>query len=324
MQKKKYKIAVEVSGHLRTFEYCAPLLKKNLLHHYDCDVFIHTWDRLDHQQLSWHGKPGSFGGHRPDAVTADIKKKVEHLYQPKAIIYDSEESIKKIDGFLVKPNKKTGFGGFSLQAAWNTLYTEVEAHRLMKNYAKKNNIKYDFIIRTRPDIGILEDFIIDPYLPFFDITGNSVVIFPLGFAFENPKHQPSKKFVIPLMPAWDVFFLTNLPTMDKMMKVLDDFDLLFKKLPTLWPDPKILNNIGVWGIENILIYYMQQLGIAYHVGKLHKVVKRFNAEKDLANFFADSPKPTPPSRNILRKIIVNLLPPIIKMMIIKIRNLLKK
>ena len=48
------KIAVCFFGHLRTFKRCAPYIKKNLLNHYDCDLFMHTWSEYNHNTKTWH------------------------------------------------------------------------------------------------------------------------------------------------------------------------------------------------------------------------------------------------------------------------------
>ena len=48
------KIAVCFFGHLRTFKRCAPYIKLNLLEHYDCDLFMHTWSDYNHQTKTWH------------------------------------------------------------------------------------------------------------------------------------------------------------------------------------------------------------------------------------------------------------------------------
>ena len=71
------KIAVQVSGNLRTFEVCGPLVKRYLLDRYDCDVFVHTWDQLEHGQQSYHG--GFTTNYGSLEVDDDIKKKVEQF-----------------------------------------------------------------------------------------------------------------------------------------------------------------------------------------------------------------------------------------------------
>jgi hypothetical protein len=49
------KVAVQIFGHLRTFERCAPTLKDNLLDRYPGhDVFLHRWDRLESETVTHH------------------------------------------------------------------------------------------------------------------------------------------------------------------------------------------------------------------------------------------------------------------------------
>ncbi len=301
--KKKYKIAVEISGHLRVFEYCAPLLKKHLLDHYDCDVFIHTWDRLDHQQLSWHGQKGSFGGQPANEVTDAIKAKVQNLYNPKVVVYDSEKNLKKIDGFLAEPNKEKKFGGFSLQAVWNTLYTEVEAHGLMKNYAKKNNIKYDFIVRTRPDIGPLEPLVIEPYLPFFSLNPDTAIFFPSSVYITEAEHLYFKDFYLNFAPSVDVLYLATPSAMDKMMNILKDFDFLFRELPRNLARDIPRSDVKIWNVEYLWVLYMQKIGVAFHFGKLGRIIKRFNPKKDHITLFPERGAMTSPLKHFLRQTI---------------------
>jgi len=78
---KRLKIAVQFFGHMRTFEKCAPSLKKYFLRYYDCDVFIHTWSTLDHDTKTWHKHKKS--GHSIDQ--SQFENKIQSLYSPKKI-----------------------------------------------------------------------------------------------------------------------------------------------------------------------------------------------------------------------------------------------
>ncbi len=279
------KIAVEISGHLRTFAVCAPLLRRYLLDRYDCDVFIHTWDKMEHQNLSWHGKKGMGDGKAAAAVDEAITQKVMDLYQPKKIIFENEADIKKIDGFLIPPRARDkdgdDFGGFALQAVYNTLYTEVRAHQLMTNYAKENNIKYDFVIRTRPDIGLLEPFVIDPYLPFFNMHAHSVVFFPSWIytlnAFSRLENKDYEKF---LPGSMDVFYLTTPDAMDGLMTIIEaeHFHHSFIHTPRCFPsrDWQIR-----WSVELLFLWHAQKMGVLHHFGKINRIIKRNDPQHDV-------------------------------------------
>ena len=78
---KRLKIAIQVFGHMRTFEKCAPSLKKYFLRYYDCDIFIHTWSTLDHDTQTWHKHRKS--GHSIDQ--SQFENKIQPLYSPKKI-----------------------------------------------------------------------------------------------------------------------------------------------------------------------------------------------------------------------------------------------
>ena len=51
------RIALCLSGHVRTFERTFPGLKRHLLEPHDPDVFIHTWSVVGHQNTSWRPRP---------------------------------------------------------------------------------------------------------------------------------------------------------------------------------------------------------------------------------------------------------------------------
>ncbi|MDI9314273.1 MAG: hypothetical protein QM529_06335 [Hydrotalea sp.] len=272
------KIAVEISGHLRTFEFCAPLLRRYLLDRYDCDVFIHTWDKTEHQNRSWHGNMGMGDGQAPQAVDDTMGQKIMAMYQPKAITIDSEEALPKIDGFLIPPRPQElggdGFGGFTLQAVWNTLYTESQAHSIMRQYQAEHGTHYDFIIRTRPDIGLLEPFVIEPYLPFFKMCDDTAMFFPswiyVRTAFDSLHSKDYERF---LPGSMDVFYLTTPGAMDKLMSIMDpaNFQAMFIDTPACFPTPDWQTR---WSVELLFLWYAQRLGIIHHFGKINRIIKR--------------------------------------------------
>lgn len=72
------KKALLISGHLRTFKSCFPLLKENLLDVVELDVFIHTWDQLESTTKSWHNQHMTY-----KHVTEDLACLIRDLYRPK-------------------------------------------------------------------------------------------------------------------------------------------------------------------------------------------------------------------------------------------------
>ena len=83
------KIAVQIFGHLRTFKECFPFLKKNLLDKYDCDVFMHTWDTIDHSTKTWHN---NFMPNTNDNVEL-IKEDLISLYKIKKLKIEHQNPV---------------------------------------------------------------------------------------------------------------------------------------------------------------------------------------------------------------------------------------
>jgi len=130
MINEKLRIAVQLYGHLRTFEACAPYLRVNVLGHYDCDVFIHTWDRMECTTKNWH--PRSLCN--PVEVDKVVLEKVHSLYAPKSIKIESQ--------------------GFFGEESWvkYMLYSQYQANLSREQYQEEQKLTYDYVLVTRPDI----------------------------------------------------------------------------------------------------------------------------------------------------------------------------
>lgn len=139
------KIAVLLFGHLRTFEYCAPFLKKNILDKYDCDVFMHTWDEMDSKTLTWKGKPRS-----KECFNKKKIKQIKDFYNPKRLKIEHQQ-LPEVDEVAKSKNGLKEISLFGTNSMW---YSAKYANNLRKEYEKENNIKYDIILATRPDIFI--------------------------------------------------------------------------------------------------------------------------------------------------------------------------
>lgn len=151
------KIAVQIFGHLRTYKVCAKPLYKHLIDKYDCDVFMHTWTRLDHNTTTWHRKssPGS-------RVSVENKKhELEKLYNLKGLIL--EEQVPKDLGKIITIQKKIS-KEISIFGINSMIHSMNESNRLREEYQKKTVTKYDFIVSLRPDILLKKDFDLNKFL----------------------------------------------------------------------------------------------------------------------------------------------------------------
>ncbi len=138
------KVALCLSGHFRNFEKCYHSLYRFILKPLNCDVFIHTWDKIGYQSV-----------YKTDANLNDIKSKIDlinSLYLPKCISIQNTNNMarfmdeaSKYASHLITQPKHPGHMA--------SMFYKINAcNELRKEYEKQNNIKYDCVIRCRPDL----------------------------------------------------------------------------------------------------------------------------------------------------------------------------
>lgn len=138
--KNTNKMALCISGQPRSYKIGFEYIKKNLLDHYDVDVFYHSWLKQDIDSNN---------------IFAEIKQ----LYNPKS--YSVEKTLANVfdDKYLRIPNEK--FPAYFTVSAFYSIY---KANNLKMLFEKKNNFFYDWVIRIRfdyalnaiPDFSLLE------------------------------------------------------------------------------------------------------------------------------------------------------------------------
>jgi hypothetical protein len=135
------RIAICLSGHLRNFEATLRGFRANLVQDHDCDVFIHTWDRIAYQH-SWHGSDK-----RHDCATQQRMRAIEQAYSPKAIV---------IEPSFHWDIAKYGLG---LQTCHENIpmmfYKIKKCNDLRRAHERASGARYDLVVRTRADIDYL-------------------------------------------------------------------------------------------------------------------------------------------------------------------------
>lgn len=172
MQKK---IAIQLFGHMRTFEYCLKYFNQNLLSSlqqdgYEVDIFISTWDEWDHNSVNYRSSQNTEIIHL-DKNTID---KINHLYKPKDLLISTQQPIE--EKIIIE---KLGNGKRSIKGCYNLSYSLYKSSEIRATYSKQNNINYEWVIVTRPDVLFLKPFSIDKILEFyerfkFDIPQNAL------------------------------------------------------------------------------------------------------------------------------------------------------
>lgn len=155
MINKKPKVAVQIYGHLRTYTECAPNLKKFFSDKYDCDIFIHTWDTLDHTTKAWHKL--NEGRDVIELNTTQIEMTIRDLYNPKIITV--EKQIPCDFGNITDDYGQS----YSIYGIYCMMQTMKKVNNLRIQYQKNHSVNYDFVVFTRPDIFLKRDFSIEKY-----------------------------------------------------------------------------------------------------------------------------------------------------------------
>ena len=152
------KIALCISGAPRQFKTCYPTLKKSILDHYECDIFISTWkSKIRHFKKPVQDE-GSFN-------------EVLDLYQPKSYArrtYNQQtrlELYNEVGGKEFQKraqeihNCKRGHkkdkcrfcGSNNFHNQLGQLYNIWRANQLSLEYSKQEKIIYDLAVRARFD-----------------------------------------------------------------------------------------------------------------------------------------------------------------------------
>ncbi|MEI0799690.1 hypothetical protein R4Q14_15385, partial [Brachyspira intermedia] len=201
------KIAVQLFGHLRTFKQCSLSIKKYLLDVYNCDVFIHTWDELEHSTKTW----------RNTSPTSNITDKdIEYMlniYNPKK--YLIEHQINKNDeilsSFLIPPYRSIDIHSMKFM-----FYSMESVNNLRRVYSIKNNIKYDWIIVTRPDIMFYNTIQINDIIYQANILGLDLNKYRF-FAYDITDNNSNIKLLISRVS--DILFMGKEEVIDKYCSI---------------------------------------------------------------------------------------------------------
>lgn len=132
------KIALCLSGFMRSFETTFSNLNKYLLQNYNVDIFIATWNINDLH------------------LTSLEEPKILNTYKPVKC------NIEKIINFDILPLKHKNINNKrNINSLLSMFYKIEQCNNLKSQYEKENNFIYDCVIRFRPDIQLLENIIIN-------------------------------------------------------------------------------------------------------------------------------------------------------------------
>lgn len=256
MQKQKLKIAVQIYGHLRTYKKCAPYLKRHLLDIYDCDVFMHTWDRLEHTTKSWYadeirGDPLAVD----DATVGDIRA----LYAPKKLEIQTQNFI----------DEGGCFGKISLSGIKYMLYSQHCANNLRLAYEKETGQRYDYVLVVRPDIMPFADIDFSRYQKELDFYARASI-----HLVHIPVITVKNDVFLNSLGAIDIFYFSTPATVTDITNCYLSFDRFFKDYASVLPR-------GSGRPEYALHEYMIEQSISPKQYRFYFAIKRNNDRDDI-------------------------------------------
>jgi hypothetical protein len=161
------RVAILLTGQLRTNKLCRFLHKNILLDKYDVDIFM-SIDKTNNIQNDYVNSTKT-------SELIDIENAIS-FYRP--VRYFINENYDNEYNNLMEKMKEKGIDKVTnisaLRGVYQQYFVVMKAYELLINYSKENNVEYDYIIRLRFDQFIwneTEDFF-SFRNNFFDDNGN--------------------------------------------------------------------------------------------------------------------------------------------------------
>jgi len=155
------KIAICLSGYMRSYRVNYESLKENLIKDHDCDIFIATSSVKGN--VFYKHKKYYLDKMREEGIKyveeAITEQNLQKIYGDKlkaCIIKPYNENDHLIE-FPPKTHKKMISGLREAMRITHMWYFIKEADKLREEYSDKNGIKYDLVIRLRPDLLFIDE-----------------------------------------------------------------------------------------------------------------------------------------------------------------------
>lgn len=176
------KVALCISGQLRTYKDCFSSLNHNLIKPFNPDIFIHTW-----QDVGASIKDEVGVEHNLLASEEELNK----MYSPKkVIILKRPEYISERYNGKVVPQILIDREPIHHKSVLAMYFQIFECNKLAVDYANEHGFEYDLIIRARPDMVFCEKI---PMLAIRNVLRNSSLVYYSDY-FIRKKTRVSDKF----------------------------------------------------------------------------------------------------------------------------------
>jgi hypothetical protein len=156
------RIALQLFGHLRTFEACyeslwQQVIKVNQSSGYQVDVFIHTWNTLNDSNT----RCGYTNDDLIKVFDDERQAQIQQAYRPVKLVVDTQKNIedKTVKHLLSEKEGETHY--IHSRRLYNMYFSMWQCNELRKAHESEAQMSYDFVIQTRPDIRFLTELNLD-------------------------------------------------------------------------------------------------------------------------------------------------------------------
>ena len=186
------KVAVCFSGQLGPLDRCYPNQKQSFVDENNCDIFVQTSDAVS-QKINCSPNP-EWSKHMIDSreyLKNNGEDNWRKGYGTYGIIYNVpndivEQKIKQVyhdnlKSFKIEHEPVSKADEELEMTKWEWLRAKqfkkmFDCNRLMHDYEKENNVKYDFVIRSRCDIVFARRFNIEEIVSKYDNVDNKIFV----------------------------------------------------------------------------------------------------------------------------------------------------
>ncbi len=247
-KEQKLKVAVQFYGHLRTFEKTYKSLYDNLFNLYDCDVFIHTWNELQHRTKTWYDQRSN-----RTKISETYKQKINSFYNPKRLLIETQDIPEKD---TVLQSKIISDAVMSLTGIKYLFYSQYKVNVLRKKYQQKCDINYDYVIIIRPDIMLHNALCINDFVKQYEFINNKSAD-NCRFAAHNVESNAKSPIKLREICASDILYFGKPNAIDNTcnfyLKIKENDDFLIKNFSN--PEGLAVKHNKDNGIETVLICY---------------------------------------------------------------------
>jgi hypothetical protein len=205
------RVALLFCGQMRTFDHPKVLEFNNtLIEKFNCDVFVSTWQNRGVSMWTVNTQDFNLYEEQKDEKISEIDVKlIKNVRDYQILNYD--EYLEKYCLDEIRQGLLSNIWSLGSVTSHPQAYTMHVAALMKKKYEEENNIKYDVVIKSRPDFFQVHNDI----EKYFEQLENTCYNINTGLSY-----CPNR--------VYDIFLLSNSSTMDILCDVYNNYSELSK------------------------------------------------------------------------------------------------